>query len=336
MVLFTALKGSLFNNYKNLKMKLFKYMLPALITFLFFSAAAQTPRINFVAPLLYPEGTAYYNGSFFVSSVTTGTVGKVDSRGNYSDFYVDPSLKSSYGMKVDTKRNKLWVCTGDANYSRYSEPSTYKKLIRLISLDLSTGRKIDDIDLSNLVAGEHFANDLTLDDAGNIYITDSYSPVIYKVDAGLSPSVFAKNDLFKSIEVGLNGIVWSPKGYLIVAHNTNGELYKVDVKQPANITKVKIKWFFPGADGLLFDAQGNLILVQNKGVNKVFQLASRNNWQSAEINGATLLVDRFDYPTTATLMGVKVYALNAKLNELTDPTEPPSKEFALQLARFVR
>ena len=313
-------------------------MLQAVTLFICVSLTAQTQRIKFMAPFKYPEGTAYYPAqkSFFVSSVTTATIGKVDENGNYTVFYDNPSLKSSYGMKVDVKRNRLWVCTGDANYSKYSEPSTYKKLIRLIGLDLSSGQKINDIDLSGLTPGNHFANDLTLDAAGNIYITDSYAAAIYKVDLQFNPTMLVKSDLFKTVDVGLNGIVWHPDGYLIAAHTTNGALYKIDLKKPDNITRVNTAFFFfPGADGLLWDTAGHLLIVQNRGVNKIYELHGNSNWQRAEINASTLLTDRFDFPTTATFKDGKPYALNAKLNELTDPTEPPSKEFSFQLVRLV-
>lgn len=314
-----------------------KYILPAITLLTFFTSPAQTARINFPAPMVYPEGIAYYPAAkvFFVSSVTTGNIGKVDLNGKYIIFYEDHSLKSSYGMKVDLKRGRLWVCTGDANYSIYSNSTTYKKLARLISLDLSTGQKIDDIDLSNLVAGNHFLNDLALDAIGNIYITDSYSPVIYKVNLEMKPSVFSQNEFFKSIDIGLNGIVWHPKGFLIVGHSTNGALYKVPTDNPDLVEKIRIDGFFPGADGLLVDQQGELALVQNRGANKVYNIRSVNNWQSAKIIAATLLVDRFDNPTTLSKKDGSLYALNAKLNELSDKTRVPSKEFSLQRVRFV-
>jgi len=300
------------------------------------NASAQTPRISFEAPYVYPEGVAYNEpaGLFYVSSVKTGTIGSVNEQGAYKEFYRDSSLKSSFGMKVDLKRNRLWVCTGDPSYSIYRDSSTYKKLIRLIGIDLNSGKKLEDIDLSTLHNDKHFPNDLALDDAGNIYITDSNSPVIYKVDTGMKASVFAQSDLFKSIGVALNGIVWSPQGFLIVAHNTDGKLYKVDVKDPSKITPIVMKTFFPGADGLLWDSQGKLVLVQNKGVHKVFQLSSTDNWSSAEVTASTKATDRFHQPTTAAMKKKDIYVLNSKMNELTDPTVPPSKEFSLQLVRF--
>lgn len=297
---------------------------------------AQTPRINFTAPLAYPEGVAYNEktNTFFVSSVKTATIGTVDPNGNYAVFYQDNSLKSSYGMKIDPKSNRLWVCTADGNYSRFSEPATYKKISRLISIDMATKKKVNDINLASLYPGKHFINDLAFDDKGNIYITDSYSPVIYKVDAKGIASIFTQSDFFKGEDVGLNGIVYSPKGFLLTANGQQGALYKVDINNPKNVTKVKINNLFPGADGLLWDNQNNLVLIQNKGVDKTFQLNSKDNWQSAEILAATATTDRFQYPTTGVLQSGKVYVLNAKLNEINDSTKTPSKEFSLQLVQF--
>ena len=305
------------------------------ITFL--QTIGQTERITFQAPHLYPEGTVFYSkkNTFFVSSVKTGTIGKVDSKGNYTIFYEDSGLKSTFGMKIDEKKNRLWVLASDPNklYSNYSDSSTLKKMIRLIGINLNTGKKEADIDLSNLYQGKHFGNDLTIGNNGNIYITDSYSPVIYKVDLNGKPSVFATSDLFKAEDLGLNGIVYNPAGYLLTANSTNGCLLKVDIKDPSKITKVKLSMFIPGADGLLMNGN-DLIISQNKGVNKALDLMSNDNWMSAQLKGATSVEDRFAQPSTLTMMNGKVFLLNSKLNELQDSTIPKSKEFSLQVAQF--
>ena len=297
---------------------------------------AQTQRITFTAPALYPEGTAFNKADnlFYVSSAKTGTVGTVDQQGNYKVFYADSLLKSSFGMKVDAKRNRLWVCVGDPNYSKYSDSSTFKKMIRLIALDLKTGKKINDIDLSNLYSGKHFANDLTIDDDGNIYITDSYSPVIYKVDATYHATVFAQNDMFIAKDIGLNGIVFYPKGFLLAVNNSNGKILKIDIKNPQSVTKVNIDNFFPGADGILLDAQNNLLLDQNKGTDKIYKISSPDDFKTAKIIAATFFTDRFQNPSISTIKGNDLYVLNSKLNELKDSINSPSKEFSLQLAVF--
>lgn len=298
---------------------------------------SQTARITFTAPMVYPEGVAFDKSSqkYFVSSVKTGTVGTVDGSGAYAVFYEDSTLKSSYGMKVDEKSNKLWVCTGDPSASKYSTPATKRKLIRLVGIDLRTRKKTDDIDLSTVFSGDHFLNDVALDDQGNKYLTDSYSPVVYKVDKAGTASVLLQSEKFKGADVGLNGVVWHKAGFLLVVNGSEGTILKIDLKSGNKITSVKVPQFFSGADGLLWDHE-NLILVQNKGSNIIYQLTSTDNWSSAKVAASTLGTDRFHQPSTATIGGDgKIYVLNSKLNELTDPTAPPSKQFSLQVARFV-
>lgn len=292
---------------------------------------AQTPRITFQQPGLYPEGTAFDSVSnmFYVSSSTKATIGKVDLKGNYTVFYEEPDLKSSFGMKIDFKNRVLWICTGDPNNSVYTTPALFKKQIRLIGLDINTGKKISDIDLSGLYPGKHFANDIILDDQENKYITDSYSPVIYKVDAKGNATVFLENELFKGMGIGLNGIAWNPKGYLLTINDANGNILKIDL-QSKNVATVKTSQFFPGGDGLLL-VSGKLYLVQNKGVNKISILQSRDDWKTAELVCATAAVDRFQNPSTLTRQKDNIYVLNAKLNELSDSTAPRSKDFSLQL-----
>lgn len=116
-----------------------------MIAILFVSTGlrAQTERIVFKAQLLYPEGVAWHREKnlFFISSVKTGTIGSVDESGMYKEIYKDKMLKSSFGMKIDEKNNRLLVCVSDPNYSEYSTPATFKKMARLISIDLNTGKK---------------------------------------------------------------------------------------------------------------------------------------------------------------------------------------------------
>jgi sugar lactone lactonase YvrE len=314
-----------------------------IIVTLFFAAVLQilfvddpTNKITFNAAKLYPEGIAFdrKNNIAYVSSVKTGTIGSVDEQGKYTEVYADKELKSTFGMKIDEKKNLLWVCAGDPNFSEYKEPSTFRKMARVVGIDLKTHKKVRDIDLARLVEGDHFPNDLTLDDKGNLYVTDSYSPVIYKIDQSGTATVWAKSDRFKSSSIGLNGIAYHPEGFLLVAHNTDGCILKVDLKNPSKVQKVDIPTFFPGADGLWVDEKRNLILVQNKGVNKVFKLTSTDGWNSATIAGHSPSSELLQNPTTCGKFKDDIYVLNAKINELSDSSVRPSNEFSFQKVVF--
>lgn len=296
-----------------------------------------TARIEFNAPEAYPEGIEYDSNSdvYFVSSARLGSIGKVTPAGVYSTLINDPTFKSSYGLKVHPDGKRLFACIGDANYSKFTSLDTRKKMARLIGIDIVTGKKTDDIDLAGLVPGEHFANDLTFDSQQNAYVTDSFSNVIYKVTPSGKASVFADSPLFKTKGIGLNGIVYHPSGYLLTVSSGTGALYKIDLNNPKNVVKVSTEQFFINGDGLLLTDNNKLVVVQNGGSDKIYELTSEDNWSSAKLSASTLAADRFTYPSTATRAKDKVWVMNAKFSELTDSTSVPSKKFAIQHARLM-
>lgn len=299
-------------------------------------AQQPTRRIEFEAPESYPEGVAFDKGSnvFYVSSARLGTVGKVTKEGKYTELYSDNTLKSTYGLKVHPDGKRLFICAGDANYSKFSTPETKKKMARLISIDVKSGKKLSDVDLLQLTPGEHFPNDLAFDKDGNTYITDSFADLIYKVDTSGKASVFSKSELLKSAGVGPNGIVYHPKGFLVVANNGSGSLIKIEIKNPEKGVKVKIDQFFPGADGMILNDENTLTLVQNGGVNKIFKLKTTDNWISAKVIESTSIEDRFAFPSTAAMSGNETWIMNANFSELIEGNNVPSKKFSLQQAVF--
>lgn len=113
-------------------------------------AIRPTARIEFTAPVAYPEGVTYDNvqNVYYVSSARLATIGKVTADGIYTALYTDTTLKSTYGMKIHPDGKRLFVCVGDGNYSKYTSADTLKKMAGLISIDLATGRKLSDVDLS--------------------------------------------------------------------------------------------------------------------------------------------------------------------------------------------
>ncbi|MDN3586238.1 gluconolaconase [Pedobacter aquatilis] len=298
--------------------------------------AEPTPRINFDALESYPEGIAYDKAAnlYYVSSARLGNIGKVTPQGAYSILHGDTTLKSTYGIKIHPDGKRLFACVADANYSKFTSPVTRMKMARIISIDLSSGKKLSDIDLSGLIPGKHFANDIAFDGQNNAYITDSFAGAIYKVTAAGKPTVFAKDDVFKTEGVGLNGIVFHPDGFLIVDNSSKGQLFKIDIKNPKSITKIDIEQFFMGADGLLLSDNNTLNMVVNGGSDKIYQLTTTDNWKTAKVSASTLSTDRFTYPSTATQNGKDIWIMNAQFNQLIDSNQVPVKTFAIQKAVY--
>jgi len=296
-----------------------------------------TARIEFNAPDAYPEGIAYDSIAdvYYVSSARLGSIGKVTPAGVYSNLINDPGFKSSYGLKIHPDGKRLFACIADANYSKFTAPDTRKKMARLVAVDIATGKKVNDIDLSSFVPGAHFPNDLIFDDKQNAYVTDSFANVIYKVTPDGKASVFADSPLFKTKGIGLNGIVYHPSGYLLAVSSGTGTLYKIDIADPKKVSKVSTSQFFINGDGLLLMNSKKLIVVQNGGSDKIYELTSEDNWASAKLSASTLLADRFTYPSTATRAKDKIWVMNANFSELIDSTSVPSQKFAIQNARLM-
>ncbi len=291
-------------------------------------------RIAFIANDSYPEGIAYDKTKdiFYVSSMRNGTIGKVTRQGTYSILHYDSTLKSTYGLKVHPDGKRLFACVGDANYSRLTSSDTRKKMARLISIDLTTGKKVSDVDLSRLVNSKHSPNDMAFDDKGNIYVTDSYAHTIYKVTPDGNANIFSQHAKFKTEGVGINGIVYHPAGFLLVDNSNTGRIYKVSTVNPQDVSVVQIEQYFLGADGLLLNDDNTLTMVVNGGNDKIYQLSTEDNWKSAKLKGTTLIAERFTYPATATTSGNEIWVMNARTNELMDSTAIPSKRFAIQRA----
>ncbi len=290
--------------------------------------------ITFKSDTLYPEGIAYHakRDVFFVSSLRHGKIGIVDRKGNYKVFIDSPEMISAIGIRLNEKTNTLYVCTSDPGVSTKTSPATQRKFAKLIAYDATTGAQKYNADLGALNAGGlNFANDVTFDNEGNVYVTNSFSPIIYKVDAVGTPSIFTTYDEWKGDGFRLNGIVYHPDGFLMVVVSNPGILYKIPVKKPQEIKKVKCLLLL-GADGLIYNPANKELVVISNFSQEIIRMRSTDNWESA------LPWDRFKsvntFPTTGTIGGPYYYILNAKLNELFDPKAAKSSTFLIQQIRF--
>lgn len=298
-------------------------------------ARAADERISFTMPQLYAEGIAYnpVSNEFLVSSLHYGIVGAVGMDGTYRQWSRSHGEKfmSSFGIKVDAPRGRALVCVSDLGVSANSTAASKHKFAGVAAYDLTTGQLRDFTNLARLLPGDHFANDLTVDQDGNIYVTDSFAPVIYKIDTRNVATVLFNDPRFGGEGIKLNGIVAHPDGFLLAVRMDSGALFRFDLKTMA-ITEVTLPAPLPGADGLLLDAANDLILVQNeKGL--IRRLHSTDGWKTASLTGST--PTPLSFPTTATMAGGKAYVLEAKLPELFDEKAQKSDKFNIVAVQLI-
>jgi sugar lactone lactonase YvrE len=275
--------------------------------------------ISFNKDALYPEGLEYDadNNRFLVTSLHEGIVGTVTPDGQYNVLFQDDHMVSAIGIRIDKAHDRVLVCNSDPGVSVHTKPETKGKLAGLAVFQLSTGNLIKYVDLGALSeGGGHFCNDIALDSNGVAYVTDSFSPIIYKVDADNNASIFMKNDKFTGEGFNLNGIVVKD-GYLLVAKYNDGTLFKFPLDDPQKFTQVNLDGTYPGADGLLWADDGSLILIANAQTNKVLKLTSEDDWASAKVAGS---VDTGQvFATTGKDISGNIYVLYAMLHVVFNP-----------------
>jgi hypothetical protein len=263
-----------------------------------------------------PEGIEFDTTSrrFLTGSLVDGTIYEIRTDGTLAAYVVDPELVSSIGIEADEPRDRLLVANADRSVFGGQGPGVAKLGI----YRLSTGEKLAMIDLGRLAGPDAddtvFVNDLTVDAAGNVFLTDTFMNVIYRVDPSYQASLLYRFE--PTTGLGLNGIVHHVDGYLIVAAiGGQGVLYKVPVVNPETAKPIALSQPATGADGLVWDSAGRLIVISNS-TGSALAYESSDGWESAALVGTA----SFDgQATTGAAVDAAVYVVQPHFND----AEPP-------------
>ncbi len=290
--------------------------LAALLTILAISglAACGGPQpFTVKAAGLYPEGLEYDadRGAFLVTSLTRGQVHAVRAGAEPELIVDDPELVSAIGLRIDRKRGLLFVCSSDPGVSAKTDAATQRKLAGLGIYNLASGEKQRFIRLDRLNEGFQFCNDIALADDGTLYVSNSFSPVIYRIDANFEASVLANDERFAVDGFGFNGVALAG-GSLLVAHSVNGTLHRVDI-QSGVFQEVQLSESAQYADGLVMLDANRVAVAQNE-ANQIAIFESKDGWRSAK--RVRVYDQGFSFPTTGVLADGKLFYLNGKLHEL--------------------
>lgn len=272
-----------------------------------------------------PEGMTYdsVNARFLVGSIAQGTIFAVADDGTVTPFIQDKALMGTFGLRADANKKRLYVTNADP--SPYFGPDA-KGNMMLGIYDLTSGALIHMVDL-NAVApdGRHADNDVTFDRDGNIYTTDSFSPVIYKVDPDGNASVFLTDPQFTSDSIGLNGLAYNVGGFLIVSNLGAGKLFKVPLSDPKSFTEITLENPI-SVDGMAFAPDGTLLVVGAQADQTLYKLSSDDGWKSAKVSAT---FDTSQLITAVTLEGVDPYVLYTSFD-----ANPPPGTYQIVPATF--
>lgn len=263
---------------------------------------------------LLPEGVEYdaANDRFLFGSLSQGTIFQIQEGGEAEPFVEDDDLGSTVGIHIDTANSRLLVSNSDAGV--FSDPAALG-MAGLAAYDLETGERLFLADLGALLPdNRHFANDVTVDDEGNAYVTDSFSPVIYRVDREGNAEIFIEDEQLSSPSFGLNGIDFHPDGYLLAAVAGSGSIIRIPVDDPASLAPVELGELL-SIDGMVLSQDGGTIYAvadTEAGVQELVEVTTDDDWATATV---TNRVQTGGNATTVALRDGLPYFINAKLGD---------------------
>ena len=201
-----------------------------------------------------PEGVAFDKRSraFFVSITADGAI----YRGTLGSDTVSPFIAGGAGraaIGLEVRRGKLYVAGGPTG--------------SITVYDIATGQTVATFQTG---AGG-FLNDLVVTGRGDVFVTDSFRPILWHVTAAQvragsgTPQALDVSEIpFEAGEFNLNGIVAKGSRRLVVVDTNSGALFRIDLGDDGSsigeIDEVD-GVMVPGGDGLLLD-RGRLVVVQ--------------------------------------------------------------------------
>ncbi|MEM8894536.1 MAG: hypothetical protein AAGC88_08160 [Bacteroidota bacterium] len=210
---------------------------------------------------LHPESVAILPNEqgLLVGSVHEKRIVKITQDGELQDWISagEHGLYSVMGMAIDAKRNLLWVAsTAIPQMVWYEEEMDGKAAV--FAFDLSTKALVKKFE--PVGSGKYWFGDLTLDDEGNVFVSNSLTPEILKIS-----SVEGEIEQWKTFGdlVSLQGLA-AMDGELFFADYLKG-VFRTQISDPSNAySQVNSPegTILKGIDGLYATNDG-LISIQN-------------------------------------------------------------------------
>lgn len=284
--------------------------------------ASKPHIISFRSPNLYPEGITWdpLDQHFIVGSFRDRAIHSVSDAGVVDTLVSDLSLPENVtflGLTVDNHHRRLLAVL------HAMEP--LPPFNALAAYDLRSRKRLflaplyGDADSDSSVS-RHIANDVTVDFAGNAYVTNAAANFIWKVNAKGEASIFSRSRVFTEYPVdhtspysfcGLNGILYNSNGYLLVVQSNTGKMFKVDADD-GTARLVLLPRDLPWADGIAARKDGVVVVISQR---RAWFLKSDDGWAQGAIFDETALEPE-GFPTSVTIGGgERVYVIFGHVEE---------------------
>lgn len=199
------------------------------------------------------------SGRIYVASIRHRTVYVVEPDGAWRDLALHraPRVGAVLGVRVARGGKRLWVTTVGLPQMRGYMPadSSLAALLLVRADDGSIERRWDLPD----VGAPHVLGDLTVGPGGDVFITDSRQPVVYRLRPGADTFTTTRNPLFRSLQ----GVAATPDGLLLYIADYSHGLLRLDLRTGEVLRLADAPGTTTlGVDGLVLQGR-SLIGVQN-------------------------------------------------------------------------
>jgi sugar lactone lactonase YvrE len=291
----------------------------ALLSSVLWMTAAQAGPLSIAVPgqRAFPESiTSGRDGSLFVGRLGEGGIVRADPRTGATAVFVAPGAagsRSITGVLADETSGTLWACSNDL--SALGGPSSSgDSRSALEGFDLRTGAAKRSVPLPE---PHPFCNDIALDAAGTVYVTDSANPTVLRLPAGASEfEIFVTNPQFAPPQpnsAGLDGIAFGGDGALYVTTYTAGGFFRIAVEKGRAGRVIKLHGRALGLpDGLRPLGRNSFLLVEGAGTLDRVEV-------DGDGFGAATLRAGFRTPTSVTRIGSVAWVSEGQMPLFFDP-----------------
>lgn len=202
---------------------------------------------------LHPEGLCYVEGTgWLATSVHKRKIVKFDIKtGKCSDWMAEKDMLAVFSIQPDKQNKYLWAATSAipemAGYATGQEG-----MAEVLKIDISSGKIVKRFPLT----GGHLFGDLLVSGSGDVFVSDSGTPIIYKITGdSISEWLDLRNEAFS-----LQGITIDEKSQTLYIGDYLKGILAVSLKNKSHhwleLSCVK------GIDGLTYH-EGSLFAIHN-------------------------------------------------------------------------
>jgi streptogramin lyase len=217
------------------------------------SSSSTLERIALPKDGVYPNGIAHAeDGTLYVGQITQGGVLRRSPGGEWSTLHAgSQTMYAGTSLRLDEERNVLWGASPD--FLPEGQPRTP----HIFAINTESGAV-----LQVLPVTEGFGNDMAVEPAGSILITESVGGRLLRLQPGSSDfeTVMQDDRLTHASGIGAGGIALAENGTVAIGNFGSGQLF---FYENGSLRELQLPRRIENPDGMRFAPDGSLIVLES-------------------------------------------------------------------------